>query len=184
MSVGANKSFGLYERVDDIQGAVFPTVPPDSATTTWIEKNPAAAALQTVAGPLNVTGAVAVTGALSATTTVQGAAINGPQQELASAKAGSTDALPLFGTVYVTTAGVNGMTLATPTAGAPGTGDDGKLLTVTDTGGHAHTITTASNKGAPAHHVLTFDGTVGSFVTLQAFGGLWYVHASSGITPS
>ncbi len=184
MAVGANKTFGFTERVDDIQNLVFPTVPPDSATTTWIEKTPASAALQTIAGPVSITGAVAVTGAISSTTTVQGAALNGPQQELATAKAGSTDALPLFGTIYITTAGVNATTLATPTAGAPGTGDDGKLLTVTDTGGHAHTITTASNKVAPSHHLLTFDGTVGSFVTLQAFGGLWYVKASGGVTPS
>ena len=55
---------------------------------------------------------------------------------------GSSDALPKIGLVFVTTAGVDAMTLATPTAGT----DDGKVLTVVDTGGHAHTITTAANK--------------------------------------
>lgn len=101
-------------------------------------------------------------------------------QEATVTASGSTDALTFPGSTFVTTAGVDAMTLATPVA----TTDDGKKLTVTDTSGHAHTITTAASKIAPGHHLITFNGTVGSFVTLQAFQGLWYVQASSGVTVS
>lgn len=90
---------------------------------------------------------------------------------------GATDAITFPSDDWVTTAGVNAMTLATPTA----TTDDGKVITVTDTTGHAQTITTASNKIAPSHSLATFNGTVGSFLTLVAFQGLWYVRASSGV---
>lgn len=98
-------------------------------------------------------------------------------QETTAAKAGATDALPLGGFCPVTTAGVNAMTLATPSAGT----DDGKRLSVVDTGGHAHTITTAANKIAPSHDTVTFNGTIGSFVVLVAYNGLWYVLGSSGV---
>lgn len=93
---------------------------------------------------------------------------------------GSTDALAFPSVNYITTAGVDATTLATPTAGT----DDGKMVRVVDAGGHAHTITTAANKIVPSHHLITFGGTAGSFVDLQSFNGLWYVLASSGVTPS
>ena len=98
---------------------------------------------------------------------------------------GSTDPLPFPGNVVVTTGGVDAMTLATPIAGEQPVGDDGKTVKVYDYGGHAHTITTASNIIAPSHHVLTFGGTAGSNVELQAYGGLWYpVGTSLGVTAS
>ena len=50
---------------------------------------------------------------------------------------GSADALAFGTDNFVTTAGVDGMTLATPTP----TTDDFKIVRVTDVGGHAHTIT-------------------------------------------
>lgn len=105
----------------------------------------------------------------------------GAQQDTVQTASGSADAITFPGSVFVTTAGVDAMTLATPTAGGPGTGNDGAILRVTDTTGHAHTITTAANKIAPAHHVVTFNGTVGSFIELEAFGGLWYPMAQSGV---
>ena len=104
----------------------------------------------------------------------------GGEQDAVQTASGSTDAIVFPGSVFVTTAGVDGMTLATPTAGT----DDGKKVYVCDTGGHAHTITTAPNKIAPSHSVLTFAGTIGNFVELEAFNGIWYVKASAGITPS
>lgn len=115
---------------------------------------------------------------------LEASALIGPHQVPPTNLTGSTDALPLEGECYISTAGVDATTLATPTAGGPGTGDDGKCLRVTDVGGHAHTITTASNKVVPSHHLLTFNGTAGSFVELQAFNGLWYVKAINGVTPS
>ena len=93
---------------------------------------------------------------------------------------GSADALA-FGTYnFVTTAGVDAMTLATPTAGT----DDGKHILVVDSGGHAHTITTSSNKIIPSHHLVTFGGTAGAFVEFISFGGFWYPLANSGVTIS
>jgi hypothetical protein len=109
---------------------------------------------------------------------------------------GSSDALPVADSdVFVTSSGVNAMTLGTPRAGVYPAGtavmqaigdprDDGKRLRVVDTTGHAHTITTAAGIVAPGHHILTFNGTVGSFVDLEAYNGLWYVIGSSGVTAS
>lgn len=99
--------------------------------------------------------------------------------------AGATDALPLEGTVNVASTGVDALTLATPTAGAIGAGgDDGRILRIIDTGGHAHTVTTAANKINGNKHVATFGGTAYSFLELQALGGVWVELASSGITLS
>jgi hypothetical protein len=101
-----------------------------------------------------------------------------------TALTGTADALPLLGAVFVAATGVDAMTLATPVAGGPGTGNDGQRLRVTDAAGHAHTITTAADKIAPSHDTITFNGTVGSFVELIAYNGLWYVGASSGVSLS
>ncbi len=112
---------------------------------------------------------------------------------------GSTDALtggggtlgrgsvPICGTVFVTAAGVDAMTLATPVAGPPSGGsnqNDGLSLTIIDTTGHAHTITTATNKVNGNKKTITFGGTVGNFVELIAFQGVWYVAAFAGVTLS
>jgi hypothetical protein len=90
---------------------------------------------------------------------------------------GSTDALTYSSDNFVTTAGIDGMTLGTPTA----TTDDGKVVIVTDVGGHAHTITAAANKIVPSHHLATFNGTAGSYIELEAYQGLWYVRQSNGV---
>lgn len=106
--------------------------------------------------------------------------------------AGATDALPVRSSeIFVTTAGVNAMTLATPLAGIYSLTaafqslgeprDDGKLLRIVDVGGHAHTITTAANKINSNKHIATFNGTVGSFIEFIAFNGIWYALAASGV---
>lgn len=99
---------------------------------------------------------------------------------------GSADAITVAaGSYYVTSSGVDAMTLAQPTAGLPSAGgNDGQQLTIVDVGGHAHTITCATNGIVPSHHLLTFGGTAGSFVTLEAYNAKWYVLASSGVTAS
>jgi hypothetical protein len=98
---------------------------------------------------------------------------------------GSADALPMEGSVNLASAGVDALTLATPTAGAIANGgDDGRILTVIDTGGHAHTITTAANKINGNKHVATFGGTAYQFAQLIAMNGVWVELASSGITLS
>lgn len=109
---------------------------------------------------------------------------------------GTTDALPVASAnVFVTQAGVDAMTLATPKAGVYPAGaansqlfgeprDDGKSLLVLDTTGHAHTITTAANIINGSNHIATFNGTVGSWILLMAFNGIWYVIGSSGVALS
>lgn len=109
----------------------------------------------------------------------------GTFQEAVVHLTGSTDVIAVKSGIYsLDTAGVDAATLATPLAGAPGTGDDGKLLTIVDSGGHAHTVTMTANKLVPSHHVLTFGGTAGSYVILQAINGLWYIVSTSGVTAS
>lgn len=98
---------------------------------------------------------------------------------------GATDALPLYGNVFVTKAGVDAMTLATPTAGSIAAGgNDGQILVVKSTTANAHTITTATNKINGNKAVATFGGAVTDFIVLIAFNGVWHVIASSGITLS
>jgi hypothetical protein len=110
----------------------------------------------------------------------------GQHQQLANA---ATYAVALYaGSVWVTYAGVCAMTLALPTAGiADGqpAGQDEMEIVFTDTTGHAHTITTSSTPVLgfpPSHHIATFNGTVGSYVRLRAYNGLWYASGSSGVT--
>jgi hypothetical protein len=94
-------------------------------------------------------------------------------------------AAPLQGLVPITGSGVTAITLAAPTAGLPSAiGNDGQIVTFVDTTGHAHTVTAPSNSIAPSHHLATFGGTVGSFVSLQAYNGIWYVIGNSGVTMS
>lgn len=90
---------------------------------------------------------------------------------------------PISGTSFIESTVVDACTLANPVAGAPSAGgNDGLTITIIDNGGHAHTVTTAAGKIAPAHHLATFNGTVGSFVELMARNGVWIPLASSGVT--
>lgn len=92
---------------------------------------------------------------------------------------------PICGTSFIETAGVDACTLATPVAGAPSAGgNDGLEITIIDNSGHAHTVTTAANKITPSHHVATFNGTQGSFVTFVARNGFWIPVQLSGVTIS
>ena len=108
----------------------------------------------------------------------------GPQQDLVTNLSGSTDAIIFPGSNFITTAGVNGTSLATPVPGAAGTGDDGMIVRIFDAGGHAHTVTTSANKIVPGHHLITFGGTAGSYIELEAFDGLWYPKDNLGVTIS
>jgi hypothetical protein len=82
---------------------------------------------------------------------------------------------PISGTVFFTGAGVDASTLATPVAGDPALGgNDGLEISITDTSGKAHTVTTAANKINGNKHILTFDGTIGARIDLKAFNGVWY----------
>jgi hypothetical protein len=88
---------------------------------------------------------------------------------------GSADVLAFPGNTQLNGSGIDACTLATPLSGHQPAGDDGKTLFVMDNGGHAHTITTAANAIVNSKHILTFNGTVGSNVTLMAMSGVWVV---------
>lgn len=52
-----------------------------------------------------------------------------------------------------------------------------------DKSGQAHTITTAANKIINSKHIATFNGTIGSAITLMAQGGIWVpIGTPSGVT--
>jgi len=102
---------------------------------------------------------------------------------------GSADVLSGSGIYIVNSTGVDAMTLATPIAGGPLTGgpqngQDGDSLTVYDAGGYDHTITTPANAINGNKHIVTFNGTAGSRVTLVAFNGVYYMFDNSGVTLS
>ena len=92
---------------------------------------------------------------------------------------------PICGTSFIESTVVDACTLAQPVAGAPSAGgNDGLEITIIDNSGHAHTVTTAAAGITPAHHLMTFNGTQGSFVTLMARNGFWIPVQQSGVTIS
>jgi hypothetical protein len=95
---------------------------------------------------------------------------------------GSTDAIPphLTETYVVTTAGIDAMTLAAPTAGT----DDGVEITVFSGSAYAHTITATGllQTGSANVNVATFAAHPGASVTLKAYNGKWMVRAQNTIT--
>jgi len=98
---------------------------------------------------------------------------------------GASPSTPICGTSFIETAGVNATTLAAPVAGAPAAGgNDGLEITIIDNSGHAHTVTCGANVITPSHHLITFNGTQGSFVTLVARNGKWIPVQQSGVTIS
>ena len=111
---------------------------------------------------------------------VQDTSCNGSQTVLS----GATDAIPFPGVVQLNAGSADACTLATPVAGPQPVGDDGKTILIYDNSGKAHTVTTTANKIINSKHILTFNGTIGSFVELIAQGGIWVVLAVSGVTPS
>jgi hypothetical protein len=104
-----------------------------------------------------------------------------PFSEPVQVLAASTGVITSFGVVLVTYAGVCGITLGKPVAGLPSAGgQDGARLTVVDTGGHAHTITTAASGIATSKNVFTFGGTANYAVRFRAYNALWYVEDLGG----
>ncbi len=121
---------------------------------------------------------------ISGYTTFGAATFQGGWQDTVQVASGATDALTFPATVMITKAGVDATTLATPVAGGPGVGNDGDRLLVVDTSGHAHTITTASNKIVPSHSLVTFGGSVGASIAFVAYNGLWYPLFATGVSIS
>jgi hypothetical protein len=104
-----------------------------------------------------------------------------PFSEPVQVLAGATGVITSFGLVLVTYGGVCQITLGQPVAGLPSAGgQDGARLTVVDTGGHAHTITTAVDGIATSKSVFTFGGTANYAVKLRAYNAIWYVEDLGG----
>jgi hypothetical protein len=99
---------------------------------------------------------------------------------------GATDAVAIReGSVFITTAGVDALTLFTPVAGQPSAGgDDGRALLIKSTTAHAHTVTTAANVINGADDTITFGGAVTDYIHLIAYNAKWWALASSGATLS
>jgi hypothetical protein len=100
---------------------------------------------------------------------------------------GSADALPnhVTGTIRITTAGVNAMTLAAPGLGSlKDGGDAGRTLIIISETANAHTLTATGllKTGSASVNVATFAAFAGASLTLRASGGLWYVIASNAVT--
>lgn len=95
---------------------------------------------------------------------------------------GSTDAVPanLSASYMVTTAGVDAMTLAAPTAVV----DDGKTIVISSNTANAHTLTATGllQCGTTAVNVATFAAHPGAGLTLRAYNGKWNVISAVTIT--
>ncbi len=109
-----------------------------------------------------------------AATAFQGT-IEGAQVDATVLLSGSSDAVPIPGTAFVSTAGVDSMTLNS-------SGNlKGSIVRVIDTGGHAHTVITTGTI-EPAHTTATFNGTIGSYVIFELYSlNQWFVIGSSGV---
>jgi len=96
---------------------------------------------------------------------------------------GSADAINphVAGNYIVTTAGVDAMTLAAPTAGA----DDGLSINIYSNTAYAHTLTATGllqTGQSGKTGVLTFAAYAGCGCTLRAYGGYWQVLSSQSMT--
>jgi hypothetical protein len=87
------------------------------------------------------------------------------------------------GLAIITLGSAAALTLAAPTAGGPGVGDDGKHLSIMSTTAFAHTVTTPANAINGSKHIATFAAAVQSNLELIAYNGAWYVqNTPQGIT--
>jgi hypothetical protein len=74
--------------------------------------------------------------------------------------------------------------LNAPLAGDQPLNSDGQTIILVDLVGFAHTVTTPANKIVNSKHILTWNGTIGSYAILKAMNGLWVPIGLSGVTVS
>jgi hypothetical protein len=74
--------------------------------------------------------------------------------------------------------------LNAPLAGDQPLNSDGQTIILVDLVGFAHTVTTPANKIVNSKHILTWNGTIGSYAILIAMNGLWVPIGLSGVTVS
>jgi hypothetical protein len=90
-------------------------------------------------------------------------------------------------TYVVTKAGIAALTIAAPTAGAPGTGDDGVNILITSSTAFAHTVTFTGNtlqSGAAGVLTATFNNVAGASIDFMAFNGKWILQSANGVSLS
>ncbi len=87
------------------------------------------------------------------------------------------------GLSVITAGAAIALTLAAPTPGGPGIGDDGKHLSFLSTTAFAHTVTTPANKINGSKLTATFAAAVDSNIEFIAYNGVWYVqNTPQGVT--
>lgn len=116
------------------------------------------------------------------------------QNGVATANGGAQPGAGSGFTINITALGVgiDNMTLAAPLpTGAPnqdandnGAGLDGMIIRIIDTVGAAHTLTLGTNNLNNHLHLVTWNGTKGSNLGLEAINGVWYAIAVNGVTLS
>lgn len=77
------------------------------------------------------------------------------------------------------------MTLAAPTAGAPGIGDDGTIIEIYSSTAFAHSITSPAGTlqtGGAANTSITFNAFAGASVGLMAYNGKWIIIDPIGVS--
>jgi hypothetical protein len=87
------------------------------------------------------------------------------------------------GLAVITKGSAAALSLAAPTPGGPGVGDDGKHLSILSTTAFAHVVTTPANKVNGSKLTATFAAAVDSNIELIAYNGIWYVqNTPQGVT--
>lgn len=104
---------------------------------------------------------------------------------LAVAEYTAAGAIVPGGKAFLKTGAASAFTLALPLAGAQLTGgQDGAVMKIVAVDAEAYTVTTPANGLNGADHIATFGAAVADNVTLEAFGGVWYVTGNTGVTLS
>lgn len=88
------------------------------------------------------------------------------------------------GKVFLNTGAASAITLAAPTAGAPGSGgQDGVRVEIIAVDAYGYVLTTPANKINGADDTATWAAAVGNSIVLVAFNGVWYVEGTpKGVT--
>lgn len=112
---------------------------------------------------------------------------NGTSPTVVTSAASGAIAVPTANdtSVFITyNGGAGAYTLAAPTAGGPGTGQDGVILNVITTTAQAHVITSGVDgfnaKGSSG--TATFTAAIGNTCKLVAYNGHWYAATKTGVT--
>jgi hypothetical protein len=108
----------------------------------------------------------------------------GPWEVVPAIKTTSAAITEKQGAIRLGSAGALAMTLADPTSGGPGTGDDGKRLSIFAATPHAHVITVAGGIGAGTNNTITLGGAIGDMVEVEAIAGKWFLRPSINATAS